>query len=254
MPLQKKDGIKAAIDFISAKGVPAVSLPRGFILDTAFVKANDNFHITAFTLADPDDYIVAFNSIQAAKICSIMQERINLNHIKNGVDIPAVNGTYIDCNTKIGKGAVILPGSVITNSEIGENSAIGPCAHIRPGCKIGNNCKIGNFVEIKRSVIGDNTKVAHMTYIGDGAVGQNCNIGCGVIFCNYDGKEKHTATLGNNVFVGSDSCLISPVKIGDNAFIAAGSVITENVPDNALAIARARQAMKENYFSPTSPK
>jgi bifunctional UDP-N-acetylglucosamine pyrophosphorylase/glucosamine-1-phosphate N-acetyltransferase len=102
-------------------------------------------------------------------------------------------------------------------------------------------------VEIKKSVIGEGTKVSHMTYIGDGVVGKNCNIGCGVIFCNYDGKEKHQTTIGDNVFVGSNSCLIAPLTIGDSAFIAAGSVITDAVPADALAIARARQAVKENW-------
>jgi bifunctional N-acetylglucosamine-1-phosphate-uridyltransferase/glucosamine-1-phosphate-acetyltransferase GlmU-like protein len=252
MPLFSKESIEQAAEYIKAKNIPALALPRGWVLDTEFVRSRDDFNAEHFANVNPDDYAVAFNDIQVAKIRPLMQERINNNHIKNGVDIMSPLNTYIDCNVKIGKNTAVLPGTYISNSTVGEDCQIGPYAHIRPESQIGNGCKIGNFVEIKRSVIGDKTKVAHMTYIGDGVVGKNCNMGCGVVFCNYDGKQKHTATIGDNVFVGSNTCIIAPVHIGDNAFIAAGSVITDAVPKNALAIARARQAVKENYFTENS--
>jgi bifunctional N-acetylglucosamine-1-phosphate-uridyltransferase/glucosamine-1-phosphate-acetyltransferase GlmU-like protein len=250
MPLLDAEQIDKACQFAEEKSTKALALPRGWVLNTNFVKAQDDFDTMQYPNANPDDYLVAFNDIQVAKIRTLMQEKINNKHIKNGVDIIAPVNTYIDCNVKIGFGTKILPGTVISNSvSVGENCQIGPNAHIRPETQIGNNVKIGNFVEVKKSVIGDKTKVAHMTYIGDGIIGQNCNIGCGVIFCNYDGKEKHTATVENNVFIGSNSCIISPISIGENSFIAAGSVITDAVPKNAMTIARARQAIKEDYFN-----
>jgi bifunctional N-acetylglucosamine-1-phosphate-uridyltransferase/glucosamine-1-phosphate-acetyltransferase GlmU-like protein len=249
-PLLSANSISQAVEFASIKNAKAVALPRGWIFNTEFVNTNDDFEITEFIGANPEDYLVAFNDSETAKIRGIIQERINYGHIRNGCNIIAPNNTYIDCNVKIGSGTVIKPNTVIdADCEIGSNCQIGPSAHIRPNTKIGNNCKIGNFTEIKKSVIGDRSKVAHMTYIGDGIIGEDCNIGCGVIFCNYDGTNKNTTTIGKNVFIGSNSCLIAPVTVGDNAYIGAGSVITDTVPGKALAIARARQAVKENWAS-----
>jgi bifunctional UDP-N-acetylglucosamine pyrophosphorylase/glucosamine-1-phosphate N-acetyltransferase len=281
MPLLEKAAIEQAVEYASAKSANAVALPRGWVFNTEYVKQSDDFSVTEYIGANPENYMVAFNDAQIAKCREIMQTRINFRHIMNGVNIISLPNTYIDCDaeidtgcvvepntyiigpTKIGKNVKILLNSRIENSKIGGNTVInssqiydstvgtgtqiGPMAHIRPQSIIGDGAKIGNFVEIKKSVIGDGTKVSHMTYIGDGTVGKNCNIGCGVIFCNYDGKEKHQTTIGDNVFVGSNSCLVAPLSIGDNAFIAAGSVITDTVPADALAIARARQAIKENW-------
>jgi len=153
-------------------------------------------------------------------------------HIANGVIITDPNNVYIDAEAKIGKGTKIGPGVVL-----------------RGECVIGQNCRITNFVEIKKSVIGDGTKVSHMSYIGDATVGSNCNIACGVVFCNYNGKIKQRTIVGDNVFVGSNTNLVAPITIGNNAYIAAGSTITKNVPAKALAIGRARQAIKEEWNS-----
>ena len=123
-------------------------------------------------------------------------------------------------------------------------------ANIHDNAIVGENCRIGNFVEIKNSVIGANTKMAHLAYIGDAQIGKNCNISCGVIFCNYNGKSKQRSYDGDNVFVGSNANLIAPVVISDNAYIAAGSTINKDVENGDLAIARARQENKKNFKNP----
>ena len=134
--------------------------------------------------------------------------------------------------------------SLIKDSKIGKKVTIGPYAHLRNNCIINDNVRIGNYVEIKNSNIGQNTKIAHLTYIGDSLVGENVNIGAGVITANYDGKNKNKTVIGNNVFVGSSVTLIAPLVIEDNAFIAAGSTITKDVPPSSLAIARSYQTNK----------
>jgi bifunctional UDP-N-acetylglucosamine pyrophosphorylase/glucosamine-1-phosphate N-acetyltransferase len=281
MPLLENRTLTQALEYAVLKEARAVALPRGYIFDTEFINTNDNFTLTEFVPNNPADWTVAFSSAQIAKIRGDMQRRINFTHIQNGVNIISIKDTYIDCTAEIGKGTLLEPntyiygdtkigedckimsGTRIENSVIGDNTtvnaseifestagkncAIGPNAHIRPKSQIGDNVRIGNFVEIKKSVIGDGSKVAHLTYIGDGIVGKNCNIGCGVVFANFDGKDKHTVTVGDKAFIGSNSSLIAPLSIGENAFVGAGSVITEDVPAGALAIARARQAVKPEW-------
>ena len=146
-------------------------------------------------------------------------------------------------NSTIKRGSVIYS-SQIEGSVVGNNCFIGPNAHLRPDCEIDDGVKIGNFVEIKNSKIGSKSKVAHLTYIGDSVVGKNCNFGCGVVVCNFDGKQKHKTTIGDNVFVGSNANLIAPIKIGDNCFIAAGSTITKDLQPNCFSIERAEQKIK----------
>ena len=137
--------------------------------------------------------------------------------------------------------------SVVLDSTVGEGSHIGPFAYLRPGSTIGKDVKIGDFVEVKNSIVGDKTKVSHLSYIGDCDVGANVNVGCGTIVVNYDGKKKHRTLIGDNVFIGCNTNLISPVEVKKNAYIAAGSTITDDVPENALAIARERQVVKEDW-------
>lgn len=149
-------------------------------------------------------------------------------------------------NSKIYNNAVI-DASKLINATVMSNASIGPNAHLRPNAIIGKGAKIGNFVEVKNVKVGKNSKASHLTYLGDGVIGKDCNIGCGVIFCNYDGKQKHKTVLGNNVFVGSNVNLVAPIKLGNNSLVAAGSTLTDDVPENALAIARARQTNKLNY-------
>ena len=149
-------------------------------------------------------------------------------------------------NMKVGKGTSILK-SVLKNSEIGSNCNIGPFAYIRPDCVIGDNVRLGDFVEIKNSSIGDNTKVSHLTYVGDSDLGKGINVGCGVVFVNYDGRDKFRSMVHDGVFIGCNVNIISPVEIGENAYIAAGTTITSDVPAGSLEIGRARQEHHEGW-------
>jgi bifunctional N-acetylglucosamine-1-phosphate-uridyltransferase/glucosamine-1-phosphate-acetyltransferase GlmU-like protein len=253
-PLLTTASVEGLISYAIAKSAKVVKAGRGFIFDTSYVKASDTFDVYEYTLGDPDDYIIAWNQNQIDRIIKIMKERKGEPKVtkQEVAKEPVISTTplatkdyYIDASSQIGKNCKILKGTIIENSIIGDNCTIGPYAHLRPGNKIGNNVKIGNFVEVKNSIIGDRTKVAHMSYIGDGVVGKDCNVGCGVIFCNYNEKrEKHTTTIGDNVFIGSNTNFIAPISVGNNSTIGAGSTIYENVPDNSFAIARAKQYTK----------
>ncbi len=139
-------------------------------------------------------------------------------------------------------------------TKIGKNCKIGPFAHIRENVVLGDNVKIGNFVEIKNSIIGENTKIMHLSYIGDAKIGKNVNIGAGTITCNYDGKKKHKTIIEDNAFIGTNNSLVAPVKIGQGAYTAAGSIITKDVPPYALAIGRTRQINKLNWVTKNQSK
>ncbi|MHC6181437.1 bifunctional UDP-N-acetylglucosamine diphosphorylase/glucosamine-1-phosphate N-acetyltransferase GlmU [Clostridium sp. JNZ X4-2] len=226
--------------------------------------------------------IMGVNSrIQLSEAEKVMRNRINRIHMENGITLIDPATTYIGLNVVIGRDTVIYPGnviqgnttigencilypnsrikdslidnnvtvqsSVILDSRIGESVTIGPFAYIRPESVIGKSVKIGDFVEIKKSTIGDKTKVSHLTYIGDAKVGKGCNFGCGTVVVNYDGKVKNKTLIGDNSFIGCNTNLVSPVKVDDDTYIAAGSTITEEVPEGSLAIARARQVNKEGW-------
>src|SRR5262249_49356358 len=143
--------------------------------------------------------------------------------------------------------AVIRSFSHIDGAHIGKGAVVGPYARLRPGARIGEGAHIGNFVEVKEAVIGSGAKANHLAYIGDAHVGANANIGAGTITCNYDGVAKHRTEIGNEAFIGSNSALVAPVKVGDGAYVGSGSVITDDVPPNALALGRGRQVIKENW-------
>lgn len=182
-----------------------------------------------------------------------------------GEDTVIMPNTIIEGNTVIGEGSIIGPNSRIVNcrignnvevansvaydSSVGDDTHIGPFAYLRPESKVGKNVKIGDFVEIKKSVIGDRTKISHLTYVGDAEVGSNVNIGCGVVFVNYDGKNKNKTIVGDNSFIGCNVNLVSPVVVKNDAYIAAGSTITDEVPENSLAIARQRQIIKQDWVT-----
>jgi bifunctional UDP-N-acetylglucosamine pyrophosphorylase/glucosamine-1-phosphate N-acetyltransferase len=153
-------------------------------------------------------------------------------------------------NTKIGDNVSILPNSVIEDASINHGATIGPFARIRPGANIGENAKIGNFVEVKKSTIGKGSKVSHLSYVGDSTLGEDVNIGAGVITCNYDGANKHQTIIGDGAFIGSDSQLIAPVTIGNNATIGAGSTITKDTPDGQLTFSRSKQITMKNWERP----
>lgn len=158
-----------------------------------------------------------------------------------------VIGFCSDISDSIIKDNVTIKHSVITKSTIGKGTTVGPFAYVRPDCTVGENVKLGDFVEIKNSNIGDGTKLSHLTYVGDADVGKNINFGCGTVVVNYDGKKKHRTIIEDNAFIGCNTNLVSPVKVGKHAYTAAGSTITDDVPEDSLAIARARQVVKENW-------
>ncbi|WP_251860651.1 bifunctional UDP-N-acetylglucosamine diphosphorylase/glucosamine-1-phosphate N-acetyltransferase GlmU [Clostridium sp. Marseille-Q2269] len=230
----------------------------------------------------PYEEIMGVNSrVQLSEAEIVMRRIINHNHMVNGVTFIDSESTYIDADVEIGNDTIIYPGcviqgntiikeectlysnsrifnsviesnvtvenSVILESHVGENTTVGPFAYVRPETKIGKSARIGDFVEIKRSTIGDNTKVSHLTYIGDAEIGSKCNFGCGTVVVNYDGQKKQKTIVGDNVFIGCNTNLISPVKVNDNTYIAAGSTITKEVPEGSLAIARSKQINKEGW-------
>ncbi|HEX4996998.1 MAG TPA: bifunctional UDP-N-acetylglucosamine diphosphorylase/glucosamine-1-phosphate N-acetyltransferase GlmU [Terriglobia bacterium] len=150
-------------------------------------------------------------------------------------------------NARVGSRSTVLDGSIVADSEIGSDVSVGPYAHLRMGATIADTARVGNFVEVKKSVIGRNTKAMHLAYLGDATIGANVNIGAGTITCNYDGVRKNPTTIEDDVFIGSDSQLIAPVRIGKGAYVAAGSSITEDVPSDSLGIARGRQINKPDW-------
>ncbi|HEV2468234.1 MAG TPA: bifunctional UDP-N-acetylglucosamine diphosphorylase/glucosamine-1-phosphate N-acetyltransferase GlmU [Candidatus Sulfotelmatobacter sp.] len=150
-------------------------------------------------------------------------------------------------NSEIGDGVMVRPGSVMDEAKIGAKAIIGPYSHLRPGSEIGEGAHVGNFVETKKIKLGVGSKANHLTYLGDAEIGSGVNIGAGTITCNYDGVHKHKTVIDDGAFIGSDSTLVAPVRIGKGAYIGAGSCITDDVPDDSLAIGRGRQVVKEGW-------
>lgn len=202
---------------------------------------------------------------QLAQIESLLQGRYRQTAMDNGATLIDPASVFLSADTVIGKDVTIEPHVVIgpnvvigddvdilafshiEGARIADGVRIGPFARLRPGAEIGRNAHIGNFVEVKKAKIGEGAKANHLTYIGDAHVGARSNIGAGTITCNYDGYEKHLTDIGADVFVGSNTALVAPVKVGDRSNIAAGSVITRNVPEDSLAIARGEQAVKQGW-------
>lgn len=252
-----------------------------YLTDTIEILLNKGKNVGAIKIKDSDEILGINDRIQLAKAGEIIKDRILQRFMENGVTIIDPASTYIDQEveigmdtvifpstfiegkTKIGEDCVIGPGSRIVSSQIADGvevknsivleslidneTKVGPFAYIRPGSRIGKNVKIGDFVEVKKSIIGDKTKISHLTYVGDAEIGKGVNLGCGVVVVNYDGKKKNKTIVGDNSFVGCNVNLISPVEVKNNAYIAAGSTITDSVPENALAIARNRQVIKEDW-------
>lgn len=202
---------------------------------------------------------------QLAGIEATLQTTYRRQHMLNGVTLVSPETVYFSADTQIGQDVVIEPHVVfgpgvkveegvtvqafshIEGAHVGPAARIGPYARLRPGAEIGAEAHIGNFVEVKKSVIGKGAKANHLSYIGDARVGPKSNIGAGTITCNYDGYDKHLTDIGADVFVGSNTALVAPVKVGDGASIAAGSVITRNVPADALAVARADMDVRDGW-------
>lgn len=237
--------------------------------------------VTAFQSSDFEETLGVNDRVALSQAEQILRKRINEMHMRNGVTIIDPLTTFIEADVQIGQDTVINPGSFIkgksiigqdcligpntevSNCEIGDGTEvfqsvvhessigsfvkIGPFAHVRPQSDIKDSVKIGNFVEIKKTVFGKGSKASHLSYIGDAEVGENVNIGCGSITVNYDGKNKYLTKIEDNVFIGCNSNLVAPVTVGEGAYVAAGSTITQDVPQQALSVARARQVNKEDY-------
>ncbi|MGT2846431.1 bifunctional UDP-N-acetylglucosamine diphosphorylase/glucosamine-1-phosphate N-acetyltransferase GlmU [Streptococcus massiliensis] len=252
-----------------------------YITDVISIFRENGEKVGAYTLQDFDESLGVNDRVALATAESVMRRRINQAHMVNGVSFQAPETTYIEIDveiapevqleanvtlkgkTKIGAASRLTNGTYILDSEIGQNTVItssmiekstladgvtvGPYAHIRPGSYLAKDVHIGNFVEVKGSSLGENTKAGHLTYIGNAEVGSDVNFGAGTITVNYDGQAKFKTEVGNNVFIGSNSTLIAPLSIGDNALTAAGSTINKDVPADAIAIGRGRQINKEDY-------
>jgi len=219
-----------------------------YLTDVIKIIGKKGLRTGAVIVEDNTEILGVNDRMQLQMLTKVLQHRINTEHMRNGVTIEDINTTYIYDDVKIGIDTVIHPNTTIKSDVvIGEDCEIGPNAYIRERCRIADGVKIGSFVEIKNTIIGKGTKVPHLSYIGDAEIGEYTNIGCGTITCNYDGFSKSKTIIGNNCFIGSNTNLVAPVELGDNSFIAAGSTITEDVPQDSLAIARERQINKEGW-------
>ena len=252
-----------------------------YLTDTLEILLSAGKKIGGYAISDNDEIRGINDRVQLNEAEKIMQKRINEYHMRNGVTMRNPESVYIEdgveigndteicqnvtikSGTKIGSDCVIGSGSmldravihdgvdvlssVILESEVDEGTHVGPFAYIRPNCHVGKEVKVGDFVELKNSNIDDGTKISHLTYIGDSDVGKRVNFGCGTVTCNYVGKKKYRTTIGDDCFVGCNTNFVSPINVGDGVYIAAGSTITEDIPENSLSIARARQVNKEGW-------
>ena len=252
-----------------------------YLTDTLEILLSAGKKIGGYAISDNDEIRGINDRVQLNEAEKIMQKRINEYHMRNGVTMRNPESVYIEdgveigndteicqnvtikSGTKIGSDCVIGSGSmldravihdgvdvlssVILESEVDEGTHVGPFAYIRPNCHVGKEVKVGDFVELKNSNIDDGTEISHLTYIGDSDVGKRVNFGCGTVTCNYDGKKKYRTTIGDDCFVGCNTNFVSPINVGDGVYIAAGSTITEDIPENSLSIARARQVNKEGW-------
>ncbi len=252
-----------------------------YLTDVISVSIKDGKKVQSFVLEDRDEVLGINSKIELERANNILKKRINEKHMENGVILIDSNNTYIDDEVVIGEDTVVAPNvvlqgktkigrncnlmsgtriidsyiaddvriesSVIEESIVQSKVTIGPFAHLRPKSHLKENVHIGNFVEIKKSILEEGVKAGHLSYLGDSTVGSGTNIGAGTITCNYDGQNKFKTIIGKNAFIGGDTVLVAPVNIGENTIIGAGSVITKDVPDNALGVARGKQIIKSNW-------
>jgi len=219
-----------------------------YLTDVIKIIGNKGLRTGAVIVEDNTEILGINDRMQLQMLTKVLQHRINTQHMLNGVTIEDINTTYIYDDVKIGMDTVIYPNTTIkSNVVIGEDCEIGPNAHIREDSKIEDKVKIGRFVEVNNAIIQSETKVPHLSYIGYTEIGKNTNIGCGTVTCNYDGVSKTRTIIGDDCFIGCNTNLVAPIKLGNNCFIAAGSTITEDVPNDSLAIARERQIIKEGW-------
>lgn len=245
-----------------------------YITDTLEILVNEGKRVDSFKLRDTREILGVNSRYELSIAAEILQKKINKEYMINGVGIIDPKSTYIEYGATIERDVMIYPGtridrksiikegaeiysSTIKNSTIGEDvlirsseiedstigrgTTVGPYAHLRPNSHVGENCKIGNFVEVKNSNVGDGSKMSHLAYIGDADVGSGVNIGCGVVFVNYDGRDKFRAKVGDNAFIGSNANLVAPIEVEDYGYVAAGSTITKKVLKGQLSLERAPQ-------------
>lgn len=253
-----------------------------YLTDVLEILRNSGERVGAYKMPDFSESLGVNDRVALAQATKIMQRRINEKHMRNGVSFIDPDTAYIDSdvkigndtviegnvvikgNTEIGSECVITNGSRIIDSKIGngvtitsstieeaemdDNTDIGPNSHLRPQAIIRKGAHIGNFVEVKKAEIGENTKVGHLTYVGDATLGKDINIGCGTIFSNYDGVKKFHTNVGDHAFIGAGSTLIAPINVADHAFIAADTTVTKDVNKYDMAIGRGRQVNKPDYW------
>lgn len=269
--------LKAALQAINSDNVQG----EYYLTDTIEILRGMGKKVGSYPTPDVDDIAAVNSKVQLAEIGKIMRRRINTSLMEAGAIIIDPENTYLSAETKVGKDTVVYPGvitegrvvigenciighnsrivnstivdgvdiqiSTILDSFVDENTHVGPYAYLRPNSHIGKNVKVGDFVEVKNSVMKDGAKASHLTYIGDAEVGKNVNLGCGTVFVNYDGTNKYRTVVEDNCFIGCNSNLVSPVTVKEGSYVAAGSTITNDVPEDTLAVARARQVNKEGY-------
>ncbi len=260
-----------------------------YLTDVIGILVNDRKKVGAFKIENADEVLGINTRQELVAVDRIMRRRKCEALMSDGVTIVDPDSTFIDAdvqigpdsivypsvqiqgqtfigedvtihsfsrisNSKIARGSVVLDGCIIVDSSVGEQVSVGPYSHLRMNASLGDTVKVGNFVEIKKSSLGTGTKAQHLAYLGDATIGKDVNIGAGVITCNYDGSQKHPTIVEDGAFIGTDSQLIAPVRIGKNAYVAAGSSITDDVPPDSLAIARGRQAVKEGWVKQRKKK
>jgi len=278
-PLMTRSTVMEAVRTIERRGDQVLRLTRGWVFETEYLMSLSALPaVPRRYMTEEEDFMMCADCTSLALVTEIMRQRIHRYHMQNGVHIVDPSSTYIDGDVLIGSHVTIYPGnhlrgrtvigngvtleagnvvtdcviddgavltsSNLTGSYIGKSTTVGPFAYVRPGCNVGEGCRIGDYVELKKVTIGDRSKISHLTYLGDCTLGHSCNVGCGVITANYDGKSKYRTEIGNHVFIGSNATLIAPIRLADGSFVAAGSTLTEDVEKDGLAIARARQITK----------
>jgi bifunctional UDP-N-acetylglucosamine pyrophosphorylase/glucosamine-1-phosphate N-acetyltransferase len=236
-----------------------------YLTDLVGLSVRDGLRVEALRMADPEEAIGVNTRVELAEAAAVIRRRKLDQLMLDGVTVVDPGATYIDVGVEVGRDSVIepgcsiqgecrigtgvhlKPGCMIEASDVGDDTVIGPNAHLRPGCVLGRGVRIGNYVEIKNSVIGDGVKADHLSYIGDADVGARASFGCGAITVNYNWREKGRTTIGEGAKIGCNVNLIAPVTIGRNAAVAAGSTVGSEVPDDALAVERARQRNVEGW-------
>jgi bifunctional UDP-N-acetylglucosamine pyrophosphorylase/glucosamine-1-phosphate N-acetyltransferase len=241
------------------------NVQREFYLPDAVAVARQSGLHAGTILASEEEVMGINDRVQLAEAEAVMQKRLREQAMRNGATLVAPETVFFSADTEIGRdvtiephvvfgpgvvvedGAVIHSFSHLEGAHVGKGVSVGPFARLRPGANLQEGAKVGNFVEIKAAEIGRGAKVNHLSYIGDASVGAACNIGAGTITCNYDGYSKHRTEIGANAFIGTNSSLVAPVKVGAGAYIGSGSVITEDVAPDALALGRGRQVEKPGW-------